>query len=71
MSDTNDTTDRKFTMSISDVADMFSLHPNTVRNMALKQDIPSVRVGRQFRFNKKELLTKLTNDFKKGEPDVT
>tara|TARA_B100001093_G_scaffold426076_1_gene419849 strand:+ start:1591 stop:1821 length:231 start_codon:yes stop_codon:yes gene_type:complete len=48
-----------YTMTVRDVATMFNLSEATIRSMAINKTVPSIKIGRQFRFNKKGLLTHL------------
>ena len=60
-------TEAGYTMTVRDVATMFNLSEATIRNMALSQTVPSVKIGRQFRFNTKQLLSHLKDGYRNGE----
>lgn len=43
-------------LTVTEVADLLRLKPSTIRLMAKRNNIPSVKVGRCWRFKRSEIL---------------
>jgi len=48
-------------MSIKEVADSLSLHPNTIYRLCRSGDIPSIKIGTTIRIDKDDLNSYLSN----------
>jgi excisionase family DNA binding protein len=47
--------------TVSDVAKYLALTPDTIRSMARRDELPAVKVGRVWRFYRKEIERKFAN----------
>lgn len=58
--------DEKY-LTTKEVAQIFGISANTVINLCKSGELPSVRIGAQFRISEKELNNYIKNQNSKGE----
>jgi excisionase family DNA binding protein len=51
--------------TIKEVAEFLRLKPETVRMMARKENLPAIKVGRVWRFNRNEIVSWVSNNSSK------
>jgi len=56
--------------SLEEIAKKLSVHVNTVRNLVKSKQLPAVKMGAQWRVNKRDLVTYLEENTKRAFEDL-